>query len=138
MVHRAVRILIADDEPAITSTLAEVLKLKAYEVATVNSGEDAVVLARTFLPDIALLDVVLGGISGIVAGQAIARELPECRIILFSGMPLHSSIFGDDSFGVSAFDVLVKPVHPRQLYEVLAAATARTSSTPPAGNAPPA
>lgn len=50
------RILVADDEPNIADTLARILQTRGYEAAAVHSGEQAVALASTFLPDVAILD----------------------------------------------------------------------------------
>lgn len=120
MTHRALRVLVADDEFIISDTLAMILKMQGFEAVSVHSGEDAVTLASTFRPDAAILDVFLGGMTGIAAAQAIRRELPTCRIILFSGQTDISELIAKSSANNDVFTVLAKPVHPNALLEALA------------------
>ena len=73
--------------PNIADTLALILKTRGFITTSVHSGEEAVAMASTFLPDIAILDVMLGGLNGIDAASMIVQQRPSCRIVLFSGHP---------------------------------------------------
>lgn len=69
------RVLLIDDEVAFTRALSLNLERGArYEVRSAASGESGVLLARTFQPDVILLDVMLPDMDG---GDVAAR-LREC------------------------------------------------------------
>ena len=67
------RILIVEDNPDLQTLLTEVLSID-YEVAGATTGEEAVALARTFKPDVVLLDYQLPGINGDEAGRRIKHD----------------------------------------------------------------
>jgi two-component system, cell cycle response regulator DivK len=76
------RVLIVEDNPDLLAILRELLS-QDYEVQTARRGEDAIVIARTFQPNVVLLDLQLPGIDGIETGKWIKRDLaPEHVAIL--------------------------------------------------------
>ena len=119
MTARPVRVLVADDEQLIAKSIATILNLHGFEAAAVYSGIDAVEVAATFRPEVVLLDVKLGDISGIEAAQAIVLMLPRCRIVLISGLLATRSLFDKAAADGLSFDLLVKPVQPGTLVEML-------------------
>jgi two-component system OmpR family response regulator len=58
------RLLVVDDEPNILELLSVSLRFAGFEVATATNGVDALNTARTFTPDLLVLDVMLPGIDG--------------------------------------------------------------------------
>ncbi len=66
-----VKILLADDERAITSELGPFLQRNGFEVAVARNGEEALVLAGRFRPDLIVLDVLMPGLDG----RAVCRRL---------------------------------------------------------------
>ncbi|MGQ0813434.1 MAG: response regulator transcription factor [Gemmatimonadota bacterium] len=76
------RILIVEDNPDLLAILHELLS-QDYKVETARRGEDAITLARTFRPNVILLDLQLPGIDGIETGKWIKRDMaPESVAIL--------------------------------------------------------
>ena len=77
------RILVVDDEPAITRMIKLTLEQTGrYEVRTENLGRRAIEAAREFRPDLILLDVMMPD----MLGSEIAAQLqadPELRAIKF-------------------------------------------------------
>lgn len=70
--------MVVDDEAIITSQMEDYLKLLGYEVAGIaNSGEEAVDKARTLLPDLILMDIIMPRkhMDGITASEIIKKEL---------------------------------------------------------------
>jgi len=59
------KILVVDDEMDVTELLAYHLKAKGFLVETVNNPNRSVGLARTFLPDLVILDVMMPELNGI-------------------------------------------------------------------------
>ena len=65
------RLLVVDDEPGILELLSVSLRFAGFEVATATNGLDALSVARTFAPDLLVLDVMLPGLDGF----EVARRL---------------------------------------------------------------
>ena len=80
------RVLVVDDEWLIADSLALILSKKGFLTKTAHSGERAIELAKTFEPDLLISDVLMPGITGIVAAEQILTFLPGCKIILLSGL----------------------------------------------------
>ncbi|AFF22893.1 response regulator transcription factor [Corynebacterium pseudotuberculosis] len=58
------RILVVDDEPNIVELLNVSLKFQGFDVATANSGVEALEIAKEFKPDAFILDVMMPGMDG--------------------------------------------------------------------------
>jgi CheY-like chemotaxis protein len=113
------RILVVDDEKVIADMLVTILNLSGYEASAVYSGEDAVETAIRMRPDIVLTDVVMGLMSGVVAGVMIRRLLPECRVILFSGQASIVPLLKGAEEKGHVFELLPKPMDPARLLAYL-------------------
>ncbi|MBW7893929.1 MAG: response regulator transcription factor [Opitutaceae bacterium] len=59
------KILVVDDEPDVTDLLAYALRAKGYAVETVNNPNASIGLARTYVPDLVILDVMMPELNGI-------------------------------------------------------------------------
>jgi len=79
------RILAVDDEPTIAVTLAAILEEEGYETETAFSGEEAVVKAKSFNPNLLITDLVMGAMNGMETATRITTMLPDCRVLFFSG-----------------------------------------------------
>jgi len=73
------RILIVEDNPDLLQVLRELLG-KEHDVLTLRRGEDAVAEARSFDPELVILDLQLPGMDGIETGRWIKRELAPQRV----------------------------------------------------------
>jgi CheY-like chemotaxis protein len=77
------RILVVDDEPAITRMVKLNLEQTGrYEVRTENLGRRAIEAAREFRPDLILLDVMMPGMLGSEIAEQLQAD-PELRAIKF-------------------------------------------------------
>ena len=117
MPHQGHRVLVVDDEPNIADTLVRILRLRGFEAAAATSGEEAVAMVSTFRPDVAILDVMLGGLTGIDAASMILVQRPSCRIVLVSGHPDTAKLV---DAGDTPFQVFAKPMSPEHLLHHLA------------------
>ena len=68
------KILIVDDSPTERHYLSEILVKGGFDVVTSDSGEDALIKAKTLQPDLILMDVVMPGMNGFQATRAITRD----------------------------------------------------------------
>lgn len=114
------RVLIADDDPQITTLIREVLELTECEVLEARSGEEAVELLRRESAsgrpvDILLLDILMPGISGyeVIARVKSDPLLATTSIIVTTALTsITDKTLG---LGMGADDYLTKPFDPREL-----------------------
>src|SRR5919109_2969762 len=123
MVRSTMRILIAEDETIIRLDLRDLLERSGFEVcAEARDGEEAVDLARSSRPDVAIMDVKMPKLDGIEAARRILDERPIPIVML--------TAYGQDeivSRAVEAgvFGYLVKPFREQDLLPAIQAARAR-------------
>ena len=72
------RILIADDNVEGGQLLRALLAQRGYEVAVAQTGEDAIRLAKEFLPQIGMLDIGMPGMNGYAVAEHLRRD-PDHR-----------------------------------------------------------
>ena len=117
------RILVAEDETIIRLDLRVLLERAGFEVcAEARDGEEAVALARSEQPDVAVLDVKMPKLDGIEAARRILDERPIPIVML--------TAYGQDELVQRAaeagvFGYLVKPFREQDLMPALATARAR-------------
>jgi DNA-binding response OmpR family regulator len=107
------RILLVDDEPAITSNLAPFLERTGFGVATAANGETALQLMQNFEPDLVVLDVLMPRMDGREVLRRI-RQSGNCTpVILLTqvGSPAERAVALDEG----ADDYLNKPFEPYEL-----------------------
>ncbi|MEI9908120.1 MAG: response regulator [Actinomycetota bacterium] len=81
----APRILVAEDEAIIRMDLVEMLQEAGYTVVgQASNGQEAIVLAQTLLPDLAILDVKMPVLDGISAAEEIIHIAPVLMLTAFS------------------------------------------------------
>ena len=120
---RPMRILVAEDETIIRLDLRALLERAGFEVcAEARDGEEAVALARSERPDVALLDVKMPKLDGIEAARRILDERPIPIVML--------TAYGQDELVQRAaeagvFGYLVKPFREQDLLPAIRTARAR-------------
>lgn len=76
--QRPIRILVADDNRDAADLLKEILEIQGHTVKIAHDGTGALELAKAFLPELALLDIGMPGMSGYELARAI-RQVPQLR-----------------------------------------------------------
>jgi DNA-binding response OmpR family regulator len=107
--------LIAEDDRDIRELVTAKLTAAGYEVQAYANGPAALAAIREHRPDVALLDVMMPGISGIeilsrLQEDAVTRTIP---VILLTARSQEFDI--RSGFAVGAADYIVKPFSPRDL-----------------------
>lgn len=81
----SVRILLADDHQIVREGLKALLEREGFEVsAQAVNGSEAVALARTVQPDVAILDLTMPLLNGLDAAHEILRDRTSTRVILLT------------------------------------------------------
>jgi two-component system, OmpR family, alkaline phosphatase synthesis response regulator PhoP len=109
------KILLVDDDPDIIELLAYNLSKEGYETASALDGIEAVEVAKTFKPDLILLDVMMPRQDGIETARQI-RQLPEFKDTYILFLTARAEEYTEvAAFDVGADDYIVKPIKPRAL-----------------------
>ncbi len=122
----AAKILLIDDEPSIHTVVTAFLKAEGYEFLSAMDGPGGLSAARTFKPDVIILDVMLPGMDGIELLANLRRESNVYVIMLTARSEETDKIVG---LSVGADDYLTKPFSPRELIARIKAALRRILST---------
>jgi two-component system alkaline phosphatase synthesis response regulator PhoP len=129
-------ILAADDEEDILELLRYNLSREGYRVTAAASGEEAVRLALSLLPDLILLDLLLPGMDGLevcrrLKADARTRSIP---LIMLTAKGEEADIVAGLELG--ADDYVTKPFSPRVLLARIRTVLRRRTAEVPADTAP--
>jgi signal transduction histidine kinase/ActR/RegA family two-component response regulator len=125
------RILVADDNRDAADSLTVMLRIAGHEVRTAYDGQQALDLAETFKPSLALLDLGMPRVNGYDTARRL-RESEHGRDILIIALTGWGQPEDRNRSVAAGFDHhLVKPVDPSML-ERLLSAPAREKKTGPA------
>jgi CheY-like chemotaxis protein len=112
------KILVADDDKNTAESFCMLLRLTGHEVCTAADGQEAVDLARSFRPAMAMLDIVMPKLDGYEAASQIRALLPEVLLVAITGLPGRGGV---DAYKSAGFDFyLLKPVHAAEVCDLLA------------------
>lgn len=111
----AKKILVVDDEPDVTDLIAYHLKAKGYQVESLNSPHASIGVARSLVPDLVILDVMMPELNGIQICRMLRAD-PQLKnvpvIFLTAKAEEGDRILG---FEVGADDYICKPFSMREL-----------------------
>ena len=117
------KILIAEDETIIRLDLRSLLESNGFEVCgEAKDGEEAVALARSLEPDLAIMDVKMPKLDGIEAARRILSERP-IPIVMLTAYGQEELVSRAVEAGV--FGYLVKPFREQDLLPAIQTARAR-------------
>ncbi|ALG67464.1 sigma-54-dependent transcriptional regulator [Beggiatoa leptomitoformis] len=117
---RPLRILLVDDDAFILTLMSAWLEDAGYEVATVESGEKAVLELPLFRPHLVVTDLRMDGMDGIALLKQIQDYNTILPVIMLSGSAQISDAVRATHQGV--FEFLTKPVDPEDLFRCVQAA----------------
>ncbi len=120
-----IRVLIADDHNVVRQGLRVFLGLDPeLEVVTSEAanGEEALLMAQQFKPDVVLMDLIMPGMDGITATEMIRRELPKTEVVILTSVLEDSLAVGAVRAG--AIGYLLKDTQADELCRAIKAAAA--------------
>jgi two-component system, OmpR family, alkaline phosphatase synthesis response regulator PhoP len=104
-----VRVLIADDSPHLALLYRAVLEDAGYEVVSVSNGMAAISAVEGGDIDVAVLDVLMPGVSGDAIAERLRRTNPDLPVLLMTGD------YGEQFVVDVGAPVLHKPFAPEDL-----------------------
>lgn len=117
------RVLIIDDEAVVSDVMARYLALEGYEVQAAGDGREGLRLARSWQPDLIVLDLMLPGVDGLEVCRTVRSESKVPIIMLTARGEEVDRIIGLE---LGADDYVVKPFSPRELVARIKAVLRRT------------
>lgn len=109
------KILLIDDEQDILEILSYNLEKEGYEVVTASGGEEGIEKARTLVPDLILLDVMMPGKDGIETCQEL-RQIKSLQKTLIVFLSARSEEFSQlAGYQAGGNDYIVKVIKPKVL-----------------------
>jgi YesN/AraC family two-component response regulator len=108
---KQIRVMVTEDDEGFRRMLALFLESATDMelIASAINGEEAVRLYAVHQPDVVLMDINMPVLNGIEAMQAILRDYPQARIILFSAYT--NLLYTQSGMDVSAAGKLAKPLN---------------------------
>ncbi|HYK66199.1 MAG TPA: response regulator transcription factor [Patescibacteria group bacterium] len=91
-----IRVLLADDHRILREALKLVLSTECDVVAEAADGEQAAAIAARLKPNVVVMDLEMDGIGGLAAARRIAKETPECKVLVLSA-------YEDEEYVLEAF-----------------------------------
>ena len=110
------RVLIVDDDTMVADTLGLVFKQRGYDVQVCYTAEEGLLCARSFQPQLMLCDLVMPDRNGLTLVKDITRELPDCRILVLTGLYSDLNAVEKHAREMSRpLGILTKPCQPSHL-----------------------
>jgi DNA-binding NtrC family response regulator len=108
-------VLVVDDDPVITHTLATILDRSGLTPITAQNGVDAIEIAALIPPDVLVTDLLTEEMSGIDLALEVRRTAPKCEVILITGHGLEAENEEEERLPGYNLVTLPKPVFPAAL-----------------------
>ncbi|MEE8424252.1 MAG: response regulator [Elusimicrobiota bacterium] len=109
------KVLIVEDDFALSENLQSLLKAKGFEVEAAPDGPAGIAAARKFLPDLVLLDIMIPKLSGFEVCRTLRSEeaTKGIKILMTTGLDRMADV--EKAFSSGAADYLVKPFDSERL-----------------------
>jgi len=114
-------ILVIDDSPTERHVFVDLLTRNGYQVITAENGEDGIEKAKSELPDLILMDVVMPGLNGYQATRTLTRDEKTKHIPVIVCTSKNQET--DKIWGLrqGAQDYMTKPINSEELLAKIAA-----------------
>lgn len=114
------RILFVDDDRAIRTTVAPLLKRAGHDVVVAEDGRDGLAKIEIECFDLLIVDIFMPGMDGLETIQQVRRRQPHLPVIVMSGLVFRSTSSPPPDFlkmatKLGATKSLHKPFRPREL-----------------------
>jgi signal transduction histidine kinase/ActR/RegA family two-component response regulator len=122
---RPLRVLVVEDSEPLAVLLVSMLEMWGHEVRAAGNGPVALQVARSYLPDVILLDIGLPGMNGYDVARQLRTEAPQEKFLIAAMTGYDREEHRRRSQEAGFDHHLVKPVEPDALEAVLANAELR-------------
>jgi nitrogen regulation protein NR(I) len=114
------RLLLIDDEPDVQYSFRRILDPAQIELATASSGEEGLQLFSKVKPDLVIMDVRMGGITGLEALRRLREVDAKVPVIMMTAYGTTQTAI--EAMKLGAYDYLLKPFDVPKLRQIIASA----------------
>lgn len=111
------RVLVVDDDPLVRDLLAAVLADDEFDLRFASDGAEGIESAKTRVPDLVILDVMMPGLDGYQVCRSLKESHPSIRVVMLTARHGEEDEALAMKAGADAF--LTKPFSPLALREVM-------------------
>ena len=120
-----IKLLIVDDEIVVQQSCVDIFSVKSnrYDITTVSSGEEALVILEKESFDIILTDIKMPGLPGLKLLSTIRNKYPDTAIIVITGFATVRTAV--EAMKLGAVEFIPKPFTPDEIYNSVENVAAR-------------
>ena len=112
----AIRLVLADDHPIVLQGLKQLFEHAGFEVAAAcASGDEAALAVKRHDPDVVVLDLRMGAVSGLDVARRLVAEHPRSRIVILTAVLRDDEVSEAVTLGVAG--LVLKESSPDVLVE---------------------
>jgi DNA-binding response OmpR family regulator len=119
-------ILVAEDDEDVRDLVVFKLELAGYLVVAVDNGLAVLDTARSVVPDLAILDVMMPGRNGVDVCRELRTDPATGHVPVILLTARSQEVDVDAGFRAGASDYLIKPFSPRELVNRVSSVLARS------------
>jgi nitrogen regulation protein NR(I) len=112
------KLLLIDDETDVQYSFRRIFEASEMEITTASSGEEGLVLIPKLKPDLVLMDIRMGGITGLETLRRIRQMDAKLLVILMTAYGTTQTTI--EAMKLGAYDYLLKPFDVPKLKEIVA------------------
>lgn len=117
------KLLVVDDEPAITSIASHYLKSSGFQnVETANDPQAVLGIVARFQPDVLLLDISMPGVSGLEILESLTQSVMEDSLAVIMVTNMNDEHTKRKALILGAVDFISKPFDQNQLADAVSQA----------------
>jgi DNA-binding response OmpR family regulator len=124
------KILVVEDDPDLVELLSFNLRACGFVVSTADNGVDGLKKARSIIPDLILLDLMLPQLDGFGVCEVLRRDPATTAVPIIMVTAMSSQFARLAGLEAGANDYITKPFSPKQLIARVREMLARTASQP--------
>src|SRR5436190_6510717 len=112
------RVLLIDDEADVQYSFRRIFDSPEIEVSTATSGEEGIDVVPRVKPDLVIMDIRMGGISGLETLRRLRDSYPKLLVIMMTAYGTTQTAI--EAMKLGAYDYLLKPFDVPRLKEIVA------------------
>jgi two-component system response regulator HydG len=114
---KKISILIVDDDPGMTETLADILTDIGHDVAVAGNGYQAIEMIKEKKYDIAFIDIKMPGINGVETFQKMKQFANLPKVVMMTAYSVEDLV--EKSWEEGAYTVVYKPLDIKKLVNLI-------------------
>jgi DNA-binding response OmpR family regulator len=126
------KILIIEDDPAVSRLVEFTLRHAGYEVVIASDGLEGIIKAYSEAPDLVILDVMLPGMDGFEICHCLKSKPDTASLLVLMFSARAQEIDKNTGLKVGADDYLTKPAAPAEIVSRVARLLAKKDGNSPA------